>query len=52
MIAFNPELLTEKTEKKQIAGSIPNLVEICAVGHSVVGIYSSYAKQYIEPEMF
>lgn len=44
MIAFNPELLTEKTEKKQIAGSIPNLVEICAVGHSVVGIYSSYAQ--------
>ena len=50
MIAFNPELLTEKTDKKQVAGSAPNRVEICAVGHSVVGIYNGYAKTIYRTE--
>lgn len=50
MIAFNPELLTEKTDKKQVAGSALNRVEICAVGHSVVGIFNGYAKTIYRTE--
>lgn len=50
MIAFNPELLTEKTDKKQAAGRVQNSVEICAVGHSVVGIYNGYAKTIYRTE--
>lgn len=50
MIAFNPELLTEKTDKKQVAGRVQNSVEICAVGHSVVGIFNGYAKTIYRTE--
>ena len=50
MIAFNPELLTEKTDKKQVAGRVQNSVEICTVGHSVVGIYNGYAKTIYRTE--